>query len=238
MLNTVLFDLDGTLLPLDQDVFIATYFKMLAGTMAKKGFDPKQVVEGVTYGTMAMLKNDGGAFNYERFWAAFSEFFGRDMSVYIDDFDVFYRTVFENVKSVTYPDARAAECVRRLKAKGYTVAVATSPVFPEIATRRRLAWAGLNWEDFEIVTTYDNCTFCKPNPDYYREVLAKIGKTAEECLMVGNDVDEDMSTAQMGMEVFLLHPWVLNRKNKPSEHFEQGDFDALLAKIDALPALN
>ena len=161
-----------------------------------------------------------------------------DVRVYLPDFDAFYQTAFDNVKSVTYPDARAAECVRRLKEKGYTVAVATSPVFPEIATRKRLAWAGLNWEDFALVTTYDNSTFGKPHPAYYREVLEKIGKTAEECLMVGNDVDEDMSTSEMGMQVFLLHPWVLNRKNKPSDHFEQGDFDALLAKIDALPALN
>jgi len=237
MLNTVLFDLDGTLLPLDQDIFIETYFKMLAGTMAKKGFDPKMIVKGVTYGTMAMLKNDGSAFNCDRFWAAFSEFFGRDMSVYLPDFDVFYQTAFDDVKSVTYPDARAAECVRRLKEKGYTVAVATSPVFPEIATRKRIAWAGLNWEDFVLVTTYENSTFGKPNPAYYQEILSKIGKTAEECLMVGNDVDEDMCTAALGMETFWLDTWPLNRKDKPTGGIERGGFERLLAKIDALPSV-
>ena len=63
MLNTVLFDLDGTLLPLDQDVFIGKYFSMLAASMAGKGFGPKQMAKGVMYGTKAMLENGGGAPN-------------------------------------------------------------------------------------------------------------------------------------------------------------------------------
>lgn len=235
MLNTVLFDLDGTLLPLDQDVFIETYFKMLAMTMAQKGFDPKQVVKGVMYGTGAMLKNDGGATNCDRFWQAFSEFFGQDMTVYIDDFDVFYRTAFHKVKEVTYPDARAAGCIKMLKEKGYTVAVATSPVFPEIATRTRMEWAGLEWDDFALVTTYDNCLFCKPNPAYYGQILGKIGKTADECLMVGNDVGEDMCVTELGMQAFWLDTWPLNRKDAPTEHLERGGFDELLEKIRALP---
>ena len=237
MLNTVLFDLDGTLLPLDQDVFIEKYFSMLAMTMAQKGFDPKQVIKGVMYGTGAMLKNDGLANNCERFWQAFSEFFGKDMSVYEKDFDQFYRTAFHEVKAVTYPDARAAECVRLLKEKGYQVALATSPVFPEIATRTRMEWAGLNWDDFELVTTYDNCTFCKPNPAYYEEILGKIGKTADQCLMVGNDVGEDMCVTEMGMQAFWLNTWPLNRKNLPTEHLQQGDFDRLLEMIRNLPAV-
>ncbi len=237
MLNTVLFDLDGTLLPLDQDIFIEKYFSMLAMTMAQKGFDPKQVVKGVMYGTGAMLKNDGGATNCDRFWEAFSAFFGKDMSVYIDDFDQFYRTAFHKVKEVTYPDARAAECIRLLKEKGYQVAVATSPVFPEIATRTRMEWAGLNWDDFELVTTYDNCLFCKPNPAYYEEILGKIGKQADECLMVGNDVGEDMCVTEMGMQAFWLDTWPLNRKDAPTEHLERGDFDALLEKIRKIPVI-
>ena len=237
MVNTVLFDLDGTLLPLDQDVFIETYFKMLAGTMAQKGFDPKQVIKGVMYGTGAMLKNDGGATNCERFWKAFSEFFGQDMSGYEPDFDLFYRTAFHKVKEVTCPDARAVECVRRLKAKGYKVAVATSPVFPEIATQTRMEWAGLEGDDFELVTTYDNCTFCKPSPAYYEEILGKIGKRPEECLMVGNDVGEDMCVTEMGMEAFWLDTWPLNRKDLPTDHLRRGGFDELLRLIDGLPAV-
>ena len=40
-----------------------------------------------------------------------------------------------------------------------------------IATETRISWAGLKPEDFEFFTTYDNIGWCKPNLDYYREVL-------------------------------------------------------------------
>ena len=39
-LTTVLFDLDGTLLPMDQDEFIKDYFVRIAHTMAGHGYDP------------------------------------------------------------------------------------------------------------------------------------------------------------------------------------------------------
>ena len=39
MLNTILFDLDGTLLPFWQDDFIHTYFKMLVACAAPMGYD-------------------------------------------------------------------------------------------------------------------------------------------------------------------------------------------------------
>lgn len=235
MLDTVLFDLDGTLLPLDQDVFIKTYFGYLAAHMAKIGFEPDKAIEGIMVGTKAMLKNDGTRLNCDAFWEATTAFFGKDMKQHEMDFDRFYRGQFEQVKAVTYPDARAAECVRRLRAKGYTVVVATSPMFPMIATQTRMKWAGLNEDDFALVTTYDNSTSAKPNPAYYLEILEKIGKKPENCLMVGNDVEEDMGVTRLGMQGFFLDTWPLNRKNLPTDHLERGGFDQLLAKIDALP---
>ncbi len=234
-ITTVLFDLDGTLMPLDQDVFLEKYLSLVGRYMMKYGFDPKMTVKGIMYGTGAMLKNDGGARNCERFWTAFSAFFGKDMREYEMILDSFYRNEFAGVLDVLYPDARAAQCVKRLKEKGYRVAAATSPVFPEVATRQRMKWAGVNWDDLELVTTYDNCTFSKPNRLYYQEVIAKLGVMAEECLMVGNDVDEDMCVNEMGMQRFWLNTYPLNRHNKPTESIPQGDFDALLALIEALP---
>lgn len=238
MLDTVLFDLDGTLLPLDQDVFIKTYFKYLAAFMTRVGLEAEKTVQGVMFGTKAMLKNDGSQSNCDAFWEAISAFNGKDMRQYEADFDRFYRSQFAEVKSVSYPDARAAECVRRLKEKGYTVAVATSPVFPLIATQTRMEWAGLKVDDFALITTYENSTFGKPTPAYYMEILGKIGKKPENCLMVGNDVDEDMCVLQLGMQGFFLDTWPLNRKNLPTDHLERGGFDQLLARIDALPDIH
>ena len=38
MYKTVLFDLDGTLLPMNQDVFVKTYFSCLAETLGMRVF--------------------------------------------------------------------------------------------------------------------------------------------------------------------------------------------------------
>ena len=59
MIDTILFDLDGTLLPMDQDAFTEYYFKLLAGKMAPLGYEPKQLIAAVWDGTKAMVKNDG-----------------------------------------------------------------------------------------------------------------------------------------------------------------------------------
>ncbi|MGN0509940.1 MAG: hypothetical protein ACI4GE_00095 [Lachnospiraceae bacterium] len=39
-LTTVLFDLDGTLLPMDNDAFTKGYFKILAAKLAPHGYEP------------------------------------------------------------------------------------------------------------------------------------------------------------------------------------------------------
>ena len=57
-ITTVLFDLDGTLLPMDQDLFTKGYFKLLAAKLAPYGYEPKQLIDAVWAGTAAMLKND------------------------------------------------------------------------------------------------------------------------------------------------------------------------------------
>ena len=75
-ITTVLFDLDGTLLPMDQDEFTKGYFKLLAVKLAPHGYEPKQLIDAIWAGTAAMVKNDGAQFNEAVFWAKFSQIFG------------------------------------------------------------------------------------------------------------------------------------------------------------------
>ena len=58
-IKAVLFDLDGTLLPMDQDEFIKTYMSRLAKYMAPYVYDPDLLLKGLWMGTGAMVKNDG-----------------------------------------------------------------------------------------------------------------------------------------------------------------------------------
>ena len=44
-LKVILFDLDGTLLPMDQYVFVKAYFGLLAKNLSNKGFEPQKLIE-------------------------------------------------------------------------------------------------------------------------------------------------------------------------------------------------
>lgn len=234
MITTVFFDLDGTLLPMDQEVFLQAYLGGLAAKMAPYGYDPQLLVKSIWKGTGAMVMNDGSVRNDEAFWKTFSAIYGRDTRVDEPVFDEFYRVEFQNVQKSCGFDSRAAEVIREIKAGGRKVVLATNPLFPAIATHSRAKWAGLDPEDFEWITTYENSYHCKPNPDYYREILDKLGLQAEECLMVGNDVGEDMIAETLGMKVFLLTDCLINKDNVDISRYPNGSFPELLDYIRSL----
>ena len=234
-LTTVLFDLDGTLLPMDQEPFVKGYFSLLARKIAPLGYAPEQLFKVLWAGVSAMVKNDGSCINEEAFWKAFCAVYGERALADKPVFDEFYRREFQQAKECCGYDPRAAQVVARLKEKGYRLALATNPLFPPEATHSRIRWAGLAPEDFELVTTYDNSRFCKPNPAYYEEIMGKLGVSAQECLMVGNDVTEDMMTRDMGMQVFLLTPCLINKGDQDISAYPQGGFDELLAYIEGMP---
>ena len=233
-ITTVLFDLDGTLLPMDQDVFTKTYFSLLAKRLASRGYEPDALIAGIWAGTKAMVKNDGSATNEDVFWTDFCARFGEKAREDIPYFEAFYREDFHRVQAFCGFAPQAAETVALCKALGLQTALATNPIFPTIATEQRIAWAGLKSGDFALYTTYENACHSKPNPDYYREVLDRLGAVPEECLMVGNDADEDMVAKELGMQVFLLTPCLINRSGKDLSTYPQGDFDALAEYLKAL----
>ena len=232
--KTILFDLDGTLLPMDQEVFIHAYFSRLAAKLAPYGYESKELIEAVWGGTAAMVKNNGSITNEQAFWNHFTGVFGPEARKDEPVFEEFYRTDFQQVRQSCGFEPRAAQAIAALKEKGLMLVLATNPIFPAIATESRMAWAGLNRGDFELYTTYENSRHCKPNLDYYRDILAQLDANPEDCLMVGNDVTEDMVARQLGMQVFLLTDCLINKHNEDITHYPHGSFDALMTYMDQL----
>lgn len=224
MIKNILFDLDGTLLPLDQEVFVEAYMRTLSRHLLPHGYDPKKLVGSIWTGTAAMVKNDGSKTNDLAFWDHFCGIFGPQAREDEPKFDEYYRKKFPEVKVSCGFSPQAAPIVEGLKRKGYRLILATNPIFPAVATEQRIAWAGLKKEDFELVTTYENSRFCKPNPAYYFEIFDKLGLKAEECLMIGNDVTEDMVAKKLGCQVFLLTEHLINKDNADISAYPHGDF--------------
>ena len=227
MRKAVLFDLDGTLLPMDQDEFVKGYFGLLCQKMAPYGYEPKTLVKAIWGGTEAMVKNDGSCTNEEAFWRFFRGIYGEHAREHVPRFEEFYAKEFQQARGFCGYTPRSRETLDLAKALGLRAILATNPLFPAIATESRIRWAGLVPEDFELYTTYENSSTCKPNPDYYREMLEKQKLRPEDCLMVGNDVDEDMVAETLGLEVFLLTDCLLNRHGADLSRWPHGGFAQL-----------
>lgn len=232
----ILFDLDGTLLPMRQDDFVGYYMPLLAKAYIDKGIsiDKKEFIGAVWKSYKAMVKNDGSCTNREAFWKNFKEGLP-SLPEHAEKLALeFYDGDFNQTIRITSPTPLANQVVKTAKQKGIEVYLATNPVFPRIATINRMKWAGLDAEDFKVITTYEDNCFCKPNPDYFRTILEMYSLDPGECVMVGNDVEEDLAIRTLGVKTFLLTDTMENKKNLPIESEYIGSMKDLLTWIQTL----
>lgn len=233
-IKAIFFDLDGTLLPLDQSYFVKQYFKRLATYGATLGIDPQRLIDGTLAGTEAMIRNDGSKTNREVFWDTYFAFAGERRDDLEGLLDKFYLDGFKNLREYTTANDMAVKMVEAAHANGRRVVLATNPVFPMQAQLERLSWLGLSAEDFDHITSYDNSRYCKPNPEYYREICRIIDVEPENCLMIGNDESDDMKGASLaGMECFLVTDHRIMADNFMWTG-ERGSFEQALRMIERM----
>lgn len=231
MLKAVLFDLDGTLLPMDTEKFIGAYLKKLAPTLAD-WIDPKEFAVHLMTATKDMVINDEPhRTNEEVFISSFCQRTGLKKEEIWPQFDHFYENVFPSLVEQAKPGKTAKDIIQLLLKQGYKIAVATNPVFPKIAILERMRWAGIADLPIEYVTSYEENHFCKPNPKFYLEVADRLGVRPEECLMVGNDMQEDMISSVVGMKTYLLHEFRIDRGKPQYEVDYEGTMEELLEMV-------
>lgn len=231
-IKAVLFDLDGTLLPMKQEDFVKAYFGGLAKRLAPYGYEKEKLINTIYMGTGAMIKNKSDLNNEKVFWNTFSSIFGDKAREDEKLFNEYYSLDFDDVKHVCGFNEKSKMLVDKVKEMGFRTILATNPIFPAIATHKRIKWAGLNTEDFEYITTYENANRCKPNIEYYKQILEKSNLLPQECLMVGNDVEEDMVAEMLGMKVFLLTDNIINKNNKDLATYSKGSFDDMIEFLE------
>ena len=234
MIKAILFDLDGTLLPMDIEIFRKEYLKLLSNRLSPIGLEPDKILASVWAGVKDMYKNDGSVSNKEIFWKAFERVTQKDVTEFVKASDAFYDNEFRAAKAFTGENPLAKEAVEIAGKKGRRVVLATNPVFPLNAQTTRLSWIGLSAEDFDLVTDYESDSFTKPNPKYYLSICERIGVEPSECLMIGNDVLEDMMGAsQAGLSCYLVTDDVIE-----SDKFEwdgpSGSFAEMIEYISKL----
>lgn len=234
MLDAIFFDLDGTLLPMDYPTFTKGYLSLLAKSVAHLGYRPDTMIPAMWKGVEAMVQNDGSASNLDRFWQSFFDVLGHESYEHIPLFDAFYENEFHGAIAFTRPcPALARQAVALAREKAKHVVLATNPLFPRVAVRSRLSWAGLSESDFDWITDYENSFTCKPNPTYYRQIAEQIHAAPSNCLMIGNNTEEDIEAAQAaGLSTFLLTDCLIAKEPLPVT--PQGSFEELFAYLRTL----
>lgn len=235
MLTTLLFDLDGTLLPFHHEAFMKTYFEYLLPEIA--GFiDPKRAVSEVWAATKAMVENeDPNRTNLDVFKEAFFGSTGIAESDIWPVFDAFYAGSFNRLQEITQPSTISREICETAIDKGYQLVLATNPIFPYDAVLHRMRWAGIDAVPFKLVTTMESMHYCKPNPKYFVEILDIIGAAPAQAIMFGNDVQEDGVAGMLGMQTFLVDDYLIDREVGHLEFTHRGSLAGALKFVQSLP---
>lgn len=234
MLDTILFDLDGTLLPLDMERFLQIYFGEMGRYFADL-VEPRQLVERIWAATNYMVNNVEPRTNATVFMEHFGKLIDGDLEVYQKRFDEFYDRGFLKTRAAVAESLAMRQSVARLKELGYDLVVATNPLFPEKAILHRIRWAGFEPSDFSYITCYERNHYCKPQLQFFQEVLEETGKHPEQCLMVGNDDQEDLAAAAVGIQTYLITNYLIRHGTGPLDATYQGTDQDFLEFVKALP---
>ena len=97
MIKAVFFDLDGTLLPFNENEFVKVYFGLLAKKLNPLGYEKDRLVDCLWTGTKKMMMNDGSKTNEEVFWDYFAEVYGQEKLEDKEFINSFYTNEFKHI---------------------------------------------------------------------------------------------------------------------------------------------
>ncbi|NIW45064.1 MAG: HAD hydrolase-like protein, partial [Gammaproteobacteria bacterium] len=189
--------------------------------------------------TQEMLVNQRPDLTLEQvFNEAFYSKVGKGPENFTDLFESFYSEVFPGLQRLTEYRPEAVSMVDEAFRRGYTVAIATNPLFPLTAILQRLEWAGLSPKQytFSLIPSLETSYFAKPNPSFFTETLSLLGWPEGPVVMVGDNVDQDIAPAQkFGIGTF----WITNGAQVIEDEFDDssgyGNIEDLIPWIDATP---
>lgn len=235
MIKTLIFDLDGTLLPMDVNKFMSLYKSSLQSHF--NSFDDSQILfDKVMYTLGHMIKDQSPVSNEDKFFRVFKTQITGNLDQYIAHFNTYYDSRFSDVKASLDISKEMIEAIEILKEKGYDLIIATNPIFPYKANLKRIEWAGLDFNDFDYISSLEKNTYCKPNISFYKQVLSSNKLKSDEVLMVGNDVQEDLSIASLGVSTYLIKDHIINREEKYETDYE-GYYKDFLKFVISLPEI-
>lgn len=209
MIKSLLIDLDDTLLDSNLGTFLPAYYDKLAHHLADVA--PRDRLIGCLIETVESLNDnlDPTRTLKDTFDTLFYPALGVTEAALKDRVDDFYISQFPTLRDLTHQRAEAAAFISAIRDSNFELVLATSPLFPRSAITQRLDWSGVpaKPDDFALITSYETAHFAKPNPEYFAEILGKLGRACAEAVMIGDNPETDLAPAALlGMQAFHVTP--------------------------------
>jgi FMN phosphatase YigB (HAD superfamily) len=213
MIKVVLFDLDDTLLLYPgggHGSFVRPYIGLLSETLTHHGFDGSAIISHLMGGVQVLgAKTDPLLYNEDTYWQAINP---SDRPAMEAAFKQFYEEVYPQLINTTAPHPNARHIIDEFLSRGYTVIIATNPVYAKAPTLMRVEWAGIDPAAVTRVTHAQNSHFAKPTPHYFEEILFHAGYEPSDAIMVGDNWEHDIvGAAQAGLRTY----WITNEAEPP-----------------------
>lgn len=226
MIKAVLLDLDDTLIRNPTDNFLTHYFSLVDSHFTKL-WGERPYARMLVNGVLAVMheSRDMISPNLDVILSAIEAEVELDKADILAALNEFYSKAYHVLRDCVEPVEGATALIHTLRAYGYTVIIATNPVYPLEAIRQRMSWGGLpeSPEHYALITSAENMHFSKPNPAYYAEILGRVGVEPDEAIMVGDSLENDIKAASdLGIHTF---------------HVMTGGLSAFTASLPTLDAL-
>lgn len=221
-------DLDGTLLDIEVTFFLGPMVEAMHGCF-EDCLDRKTFKNGLFMGIEAIMTSPRlqGQTNQDGFTDTFSRLAGVDPVIVKERFDRFYDEIFPGLNGYARPREGASSFVEAADKKGYRLVLATNPIFPTNAVMERLKWAQVDPDLFEFIPGLETMGSCKPQIAYFKDLAQRLDIETGNCLMIGNDVQQDLPASDAGMGTFLVEGQVVDRGTGGFEPDARGGFGDL-----------
>ncbi len=199
----ILLDMDGTLIKQPGQIF-NQLFALAAFFRLRKAGSVKSIIKAIHKTKNTLLDGHSFPSNQEAFFQTLSDELKVEKKHLEDFVNTFFSSDYPYICLFLNSEPYARKLIDLLQSRKRHITLATNSVFGCKEIELRLKASSLYLHDFDLVTSWDVMKSAKPQINFFKETLKKIGATPENTVMIGNDPFYDLPAHKLGIHTLLV----------------------------------